>query len=82
MDKNKKVYIDSRYKTSDSVSNSYFKFESKESLDLGENAACYIDNISTPHTGYTIGDYNNKLYVEATNADLTTKCIYSNCCIR
>ena len=29
MDKVKKVYIDSRYKTNDSVSNSDFKFEIK-----------------------------------------------------
>ena len=48
-----------------------FKFELKESLDLGENTVCYIDDISIPHTWYTIGDYNNKLYIEATKADLT-----------
>ena len=71
MDKIKKVYIDSIYETSDSVSNSGLKFELKESLDLGENAVCYIDCISIPHTWYTIEDYNNKLYFEATNPDLT-----------
>ena len=37
MDKIKKAYIDSRYKTNDSVNNSGFKIEIKESLDLGEN---------------------------------------------
>ena len=31
-----KVYIDSIYKTNDSVSNSEFKFGIKEALDLGE----------------------------------------------
>ena len=36
MDRIKKVYIDSRYKTSDSISNSDFKFEIKEALDLPE----------------------------------------------
>ena len=45
MDKIKEVYIDSRYKTSDSVSNSDFKFELKEALDLPENTACYVDDI-------------------------------------
>ena len=35
--KEKEVYVDSRYKTNDSVSNSYFKFEIKEALDLGDN---------------------------------------------
>ena len=71
MDKIKKVYIDTRYKTSDSISNSDFKFELKEALDLRENTACYIDDMSIPHTWYTIEDYNNKLYIEATNQDLT-----------
>ena len=37
MDKIKKVYTDSRYKTNDSVSNSDFKFELKEALDLPDN---------------------------------------------
>ena len=27
--------------------------------------------ISIPHTWYTIADYNHKLYIEATNPDLT-----------
>ena len=75
MDKTKKVYIYiyiySRYKTSDSVSSSDFEVEVKEAFDLFDNIVCYIDNISIPHTWYTIEDYNNKLYIEGTNADLT-----------
>ena len=71
MDKIKKVYIDSRYKSNDSVSNSDFKFELKEALDLPDNTVCYIDDISIPHTWYTIEDYNNKLYIEGTNPDLS-----------
>ena len=71
IDKIKKVYIDSRYKTNDSVSNSDFKFESKEALGLCENTVCYIGDISIPHTWYTVEDYNNKLYIEATNPDIT-----------
>ena len=63
MDKIKKVYVDSRYKTSDSVSNSDFKVELKEALDLPENTVCYIDDISIPHSWYTIEDYNNTLYI-------------------
>lgn len=71
MDKIKKVYIDSRYKANGSVSNSDFKFELKEALDLPENTVCYVDDISIPHSWYTIEDYNNKLYVELTNTDQT-----------
>ena len=42
MDKVKKVYIDSRYKTSDSIYNSDFKLEIKEGLGLPDNTVCYI----------------------------------------
>ena len=70
MDKIKKVYIDSRYKTNDSVSNSDFKFELKEGLDLPDNTVCWIDDISIPHTWYTIGEnLNNTLYIVTTQMD-------------
>ena len=65
MDKNKKVYIDSRYKSSDSVSNSDFKFEINEALDLPDNTYCYIDDICIPHSWYTVEDFNNTLYIAA-----------------
>ena len=32
---------------------------------------CYTDDISIPHTWYTIEYYNNQLYIEADNPDLT-----------
>ena len=63
MDNNKKVYVDSRYKTSDSESNSDFKFEINEALDLPDNTYCYIDDICIPHTWYTVEDFNNTLYI-------------------
>ena len=59
----KQVYIDSRFKTKDSKSNSEFKFELKQSIQLPDNCVCYIDDIVIPHTWYTIEDFNNKLYV-------------------
>ena len=61
------MYIDSRYKTNDSVSDTDFKFEIREALDLGDNTVSYIDDISIPHTWYTIENYNNQLYIETTN---------------
>ena len=67
MDEVKKVYVGSRYKTDDSASNTYFKFEIREALDLGGNAVCYIDDISIPHTWYTIENYTNQLYIETAN---------------
>ena len=59
----KKVYIDSRFKTKDSKSNSEFKFELKQSIQLSDTCVCYIDDIIIPHTWYTVEDFNNKLYV-------------------
>jgi len=65
MDRNTKVYVDSRYKTSDSVRNSDFKFEINEAFDLPDNTYCYIDDICIPHTWYTVEDFNNTLYIVA-----------------
>ena len=73
MDKIKKVYIDSRYKTNDSVSNSDFKFEIKgEAPDLPENTICYIDDISIPRSWYSLEDPNNKLYIKRIYNDTQT----------
>ena len=57
-----KVYVDSRFRTNDSDSNSDFKFELIEALDLADNIVCYVDDISIPHTWGTIESYN-KLYI-------------------
>ena len=73
MDKIKKVYVDSRYKNRDSVSNNGFKSESKEALDLPDNTVCYIDDISIPHTWYTIEEnLNNTLYIITTQMSTDT----------
>ena len=45
--------VDSRYKTNDSVSNSDFRFELKEALDLPDNTVCYIDDILIHKTWIT-----------------------------
>ena len=49
MDKVKKVYVDSRFRTNDSDSNSALKFELTEALDLAGNTVCHVDDISIPH---------------------------------
>jgi len=63
MDKIKKVYVDSRFRSADSASNSDFKYELKEALDLPDNTVCYIDDVTIPHTWRTIDSHNNKLYM-------------------
>ena len=75
MDKVKKVYVDNRYRTNDSESNSDFKFELNQALDLPDNTVCYVDDISIPHTWRTIESHHNKFYIilktETINADTT-----------
>ena len=60
----KKIYIDSRYKTKDSISNSQFKFELPSSILLPDDSVFYIDDICIPHTWYTIEtNINDKFYI-------------------
>ena len=67
IDKIKKAYVDSRYKTNGSASNSDFKCGLKEVLYLLVNTVCCIGDISTPHTWYTIEEnLNNTLYIITT----------------
>ena len=68
----KKIYVDSRNKTSDSVSDSDFKFELKQSLTLPRNATCYIDDITIPNSWYNVDFTNNKLYMYANHGTYST----------
>ena len=68
----KKIYIDTKYKTKDSVSNSNFKFELPETLLFPENSVFYIDDVSIPNSWYTVEEnVNDRLYIylSATNPD-------------
>ena len=57
----KKIYIDTRFKTNDSVSNSNFKIDLGQSLLFPENSVFYIDDICIPHSWTTVEAFNNKL---------------------
>ena len=60
----KKIYIDTNYKTRDSISNSNFKTELPMSLTFPENSVFYIDDVSIPHSWYVIeAGVNDKLYI-------------------
>ena len=72
MDKVKKVYVDSRFRTNDSDSNSDFKFELIEALALADNAVCYVDDVSIPHSWYATEYLNNKLYIKRVYAETQT----------
>ena len=61
----KKIYIDTKYKARDSVSNSNFKIDLPQTLMFGDNSVFYIDDVSIPHSWYTIEEnINDKLYLQ------------------
>ena len=60
----KKIYIDSRFKTTDSNSNSNFKFQLARNIMMPKNCVFYIEDVVIPHTWYTVeAGINDKLYV-------------------
>jgi hypothetical protein len=56
-------------KTKDNSSNSSFKFELEQSVQLPDNCVCYIDDIIIRHSRHTIEDYYNKLYIRKFNSN-------------
>ena len=64
----RKIYIDTKYKTKDSVSSSDFKIELPETVLLPEKCKAYLDEICIPHSFYTIeSGINDKLYIHISN---------------
>ena len=61
----KKLYIDSRFKSPDSVSDSDFYIDLPETLLMLEGTGFYLDDISIPVTWYPITENkNNIIYIE------------------
>jgi hypothetical protein len=60
----KKIYIDTRFKTGDSISNSNFKVDLPTTVYWPDNTVYFIDDVCIPHSWHTIEkDVNDKLYV-------------------
>ena len=59
----KKIYIDTRFKSSDSRSDSDFKIDFPTTLLMPEDTGFYIDDVCIPHTWYTVETgRNDKLH--------------------
>ena len=59
-----KIDIDSKFKTLDSVSSSNFKIDLQNTLLFPENTVFYVDDISIPHSWYTIEEnINDRIYI-------------------
>ena len=59
----KKVYIDSRFKTNDSYSNSEFKYELRESIQLPDKCCCFIDDVIIPVSWFNVDENSKCIYV-------------------
>lgn len=60
----KKIYIDTKFKSLSSISNSDFKIDLPQSLTFPENSVFYIDDVSIPHSWYVIEkNINDRLYI-------------------
>ena len=59
----RKIYVDSRFKTADSLSDSNFKFELKESVQLPDKCVCFVDDLVIPHSWYNVEENSKYLYV-------------------
>ena len=76
----KKIYIDTKHKTIDSISNSDFRWELPETLTLPHNTIFYVDDICIPHSWYTIEtNVNDRLYMQLTNNHTTVGTKTNNC---
>ena len=68
----RKLYIDSRFRTSDSVSSSNFKIELPVTLNLPEGCDYHLCDIAIPYTWTSVEDeYNDKLYLVLTGQSPT-----------
>ena len=58
-----KIYIDTRYRTSDSASSNDFKVELPETITLPRGTKAYITDVAIPNTLTTIMEgFNDKVY--------------------
>ena len=73
----KKVYIDTKYKTKDSISNSNFKYELPQTMFMPENTVFYVDDVAIPHSWATVESFNDKIYFRVISAQTITDHIIS-----
>ena len=59
----KKIYTDSRCKSSDSISDSNFQIDLPTTFLMPEDSGHYIDDVCIPHTWYPIEADVNDTYV-------------------
>jgi hypothetical protein len=64
----KKIYIDSKFRTKDSVSSAHFKYDLPESFLMPENCGYYVCDVCIPHSWMTIEPgINDKFYIHTSD---------------
>jgi len=58
----KKIYVDTRFKTADSKSDSDFSIELPRTFNVPDNVVCYISDLVIPISFSTVDSRNNSLY--------------------
>ena len=58
----KKIYVNSKHRTSDSKSPSNFQIELRENFEIPDGTIAQIHEIAIPNTWYSISTKNNNLY--------------------
>ena len=64
-----KIFIDSRFRTPESKSDTDFTIEISDNIELEPNIGCIVQDITIPHTWYNINYTNNGLYFRFNNRD-------------
>ncbi len=60
----KKIYVDTRFKTDGSKSDSDFYIELPRAMNVPDKCVCYIDDIVIPVSWTMIDERNSKLYLD------------------
>ena len=69
----KKIYVDSRYRTIDSASDSDFKVQLGRNIFLPDDCTMHIEHVVIPHAWYTIEQgINDGMYLKVTQGSTTT----------
>ena len=57
-----KIYIDSRHRTSNSKSNTYFEIQLQETINLPNNCICVVTDVVFKNCFTTIQEFKQILY--------------------
>ena len=68
----KKIYVDTKYKTANSLSSSDFLIELANTILTPDNCVFYVSDVCIPHSWYTIEkDVNDRFYLQIEYNNLT-----------